>query len=119
MRERLRDATPEDFALEEKLQGLLGGERRRYLIIHREESTDDPRKALFRAYAGGLEDEGTMLSLILNFLDGYLEDEEFVIFAHMASRRALERQGVLGDDLDRMITKFFSQVGEEGSRRDN
>lgn len=94
MREVTHEPTEHDKETQKALDKLLGGDYKRYVVVDREEKEKDSAIGTYRLYGNVSDDEGVMVHL-LNFIDGFLDNDSFAYFASLVSRRAIER--IMGD----------------------
>ncbi len=119
---KVKPVTKKEVEMAEKLEVLLGGPNKRYAVIDREANLSNPEFGTYRCYASfdnaempDSEAKKQLAIHLLNYLDGFLSDQQLMVFAHMASKRALERAGL--DELATNISKMMSSA--EGGERGN
>lgn len=106
-----------ELAIQEELEKIFNGETNSFVAIHREGiSENTPGLAKYRAYGkvpdmGGKDSEEDLALFLLNFLDGFLDKEKFVMLSHMVATRALERMGITADQVKKDIETVSSALG--------
>lgn len=112
--------TDAEREISDKLETLLGGENKRYLVIDREAHLENPNMGRYRIYGNiGVEDNAassvdSITKHVLNFLDGYLDNGQFEKCAHLIAMRALERRGIDASILDKLLDDIIPEGEGEG-----
>lgn len=123
---KIKPVTDKEIAVQEALDDLLGGAGKRYVVIDREANAENPHFGTYRCYASFEKEEEPQKQValhLINFLDGFLDDKEFMAFAHMASRRALERYNLteVGEAVSQAMQRAVDEMvkQERGSQDAN